>query len=420
MGMNKATTWLSVWYGISGISDGLFTTIALWAIQRTGTSPWLITLSGISLIAPRFVLMYLGKVIDRLGPVPAFVVLNGMALLTIGAALILEDHPIVTKGLLMGALFLITTLWQEVRLTGKAIVATEARSAQRIKLNGRLFAVQNAFFLGGFGVAGLLFLTRNWFHQTMVIEIALLFLGLVNVIPVAQSPALRSSSNQSKSGQSPNYRYFFATLQRLWQTQQVRYVLALALLANITIAPLAVGLPTLLHRSIGAHGTAYSLISAGRPAGNIIAVLGSEVGSHLSVLLGSAAGGVVMGVGYGFLGLLKNDELLAAGIALLMAGLGNFFVEAYLTAYWQEHAPTASRAQFFGSLMLLFAIAHPIGLGMYGVVGSSITISQPFLIGGAGETIFGLGVLILFVISRARKGTRPKPGRESVSRSEGV
>ena len=115
--------------------------------------------------------------------------------------------------------------------------------------------------------------------------------------------------------------------------QQVRIVLVLALLANISLAPLSVGLPTLVHRSIGVHGTAYSLISAARPAGNIIAVLGSEVGSHLSVLLGSAAGGVVMGVGYGFLGLLKSDAFLAAGIALLMAGLGNFFVEAYLTAY---------------------------------------------------------------------------------------
>lgn len=417
MGINNAVVWLGVWYGISGISDGLFTTVALWAIQRTGTSPWLITLSGLSLIAPRFVLIYLGKIIDRVGPVPAFVVLNGLAVLTIIASVVLRIHPILTKGLLMGALFLITTLWQEVRLAGKAVVAVETDSAQRVKLNGRLFAVQNVFFLIGFGVAAFLFLRRHWFHDAMVIEIGLLLLGLVNVIPILQSPGLRSSSSSAKSGPSPNYRYFFTTLHRLWRMQKVRYVLVLALLANITIAPLAVGLPTLVRRSIGAHGTAYSLISAARPAGNIIAVLGSEVGSHLSVLLGSAAGGVMMGVGYGFLGLVKSDAFLVAGIALLMAGLGNFFVEAYLTAYWQEHAPTASRAQFFGSLMLLFAIAHPIGLGMYAVFGASITISQLFLIGGAGEVIFGLGVLVLFFISRVTNLAKPETREEPVPSS---
>ncbi len=59
-----------------------------------------------------------------------------------------------------------------------------------------------------------------------------------------------------------------------------------------------------------------------------------------------------MGVGYGTLGLVKSEAFLAAGIALLMAGLESFYVEAYLTAYWQEHAPTTSRTQFFGSLML--------------------------------------------------------------------
>ncbi|WP_020373471.1 hypothetical protein [Sulfobacillus thermosulfidooxidans] len=50
--MKTPTLWLGMWYGISGVSDGLFTTVALWAIQRTGTSPWLITLSGLSLVAP--------------------------------------------------------------------------------------------------------------------------------------------------------------------------------------------------------------------------------------------------------------------------------------------------------------------------------------------------------------------------------
>lgn len=417
MGINTAVVWLGVWYGISGISDGLFTTVALWAIQRTGTSPWLITLSGLSLIAPRFVLMYLGKVIDRLGPVPAFLVLNGLALPTMGASLVLHNHPLLTKGLLMGALFLVTTLWQEVRLAGKAIVAGETGSAHKVKINGRLFGVQNVFFLLGFGVAAFLFLQRHWFHHAMAIEIGLLLLGLVNVIPILRSPGLRGSSKPATSGLSPNYRYFFATLQRLWRMQQVRYVLVLAVLANVTIAPLSVGLPTLVHRSIGAHGTAYSLISATRPVGSVIAVLGSEVGSHLSVLLGSAVGGIVMGVGYGTLGLVKSEAFLAAGIALLMAGLGNFLVEAYLTAYWQEHAPATSRAQFFGSLMLLFAIAHPIGLGLYGVLGSSITITQLFFIGGAGEVAFGLGVLVLFLMSRTSKRAKPGPREDPVSRS---
>lgn len=222
MGINTAVVWLGVWYGISGISDGLFTTVALWAIQRTGTSPWLITLSGLSLIAPRFVLMYLGKVIDRLGPVPAFLVLNGLALPTMGASLILHNHPLLTKGLLMGALFLVTTLWQEVRLAGKAIVAGETGSAQKVKINGRLFGVQNVFFLLGFGVAAFLFLQRHWFYHAMAIEIGLLLLGLVNVIPIWRSPGLRGSSKPATSGLSPNYRYLIATLQRLWRMQQVR------------------------------------------------------------------------------------------------------------------------------------------------------------------------------------------------------
>ncbi|WP_020373472.1 hypothetical protein [Sulfobacillus thermosulfidooxidans] len=72
---------------------------------------------------------------------------------------------------------MITTLWQEVRLTGKAIVAAEASSAQKVKLNGRLFAVQNGCFLAGFGIAAVLFLYRDWFHAAMVIELGLLILG---------------------------------------------------------------------------------------------------------------------------------------------------------------------------------------------------------------------------------------------------
>ena len=70
--------------------------------------------------------------------------------------------------------------------------------------------------------------------------------------------------------------------------------------------------------------------------------------------------------------------------------------------------------------MLLFAIAHPIGLGMYGVFGSSITISQLFLIGGAGEVVFGLGVLALWVIPRASKRAKPEPGEDPVPHSEGL
>lgn len=256
------------------------------------TSPWLITLSGLSLVAPRFVLMYLGKLIDRSGPAPAFVVLNGLGLLTIGATILFSQHPVVVKGLVLGALFLITTLWQEVRLTGKAIVAAEASSAQKVKLNGRLFAVQNGCFLAGFGIAAVLFLYRDWFHAAMVIELGLLLLGLFNLIPILQAPALRRSAQTPPSGSSPNLRYFFDTLKRLWRIPPVRWVLILALLANMSLAPLAVGLPTLVRSRIGAYGTLYSLISAARPVGNIIAVLGSELGAHYSALLGSAAGGL--------------------------------------------------------------------------------------------------------------------------------
>ncbi len=418
MGMKTPTLWLGMWYGISGVSDGLFTTVALWAIQRTGTSPWLITLSGLSLVAPRFVLMYLGKLIDRSGPAPAFVVLNGLGLLTIGATILFSQHPVVVKGLVLGALFLITTLWQEVRLTGKAIVAAEASSAQKVKLNGRLFAVQNGCFLAGFGIAAVLFLYRDWFHAAMVIELGLLILGLFNLVPILQAPALRRSTHVPPSGSSPNLRYFFDTLKRLWRMPLVRWVLILALLANMSLAPLAVGLPTLVRSRIGAYGTLYSLISAARPVGNIIAVLGSELGAHYSALLGSAAGGIVMGVGYGFLGFLTRGAFFAAGVGLLLAGLGNFFVEAYLTAYWQAQAPASSRAQFLGSLMLLFAIAHPVGLLLYGVLGSSITVSQLFLIGGMGEVVFGLGVLLLGVRVRRSQPLQPESDEMSSSGSE--
>ncbi|WP_242823919.1 hypothetical protein [Sulfobacillus thermosulfidooxidans] len=141
----------------------------------------------------------------------------------------------------------------------------------------------------------------------------------------------------------------------------VRWVLILALLANMSLAPLAVGLPTLVRSRIGAYGTLYSLISAARPVGNIIAVLGSELGAHYSALFGISRGGDCNGSGLRISRLSDTRGVLRGGSRPASGWVGNFFVEAYLTAYWQAQAPASSRAQFLGSLMLLFAIAHPVG-----------------------------------------------------------
>ncbi|WP_020374031.1 hypothetical protein [Sulfobacillus thermosulfidooxidans] len=367
--MKTPTLWLGMWYGISGVSDGLFTTVALWAIQRTGTSPWLITLSGLSLVAPRFVLMYLGKLIDRSGPAPAFVVLNGLGLLTIGATILFSQHPVVVKGLVLGALFLITTLWQEVRLTGKAIVAAEASSAQKVKLNGRLFAVQNGCFLAGFGIAAVLFLYRDWFHAAMVIELGLLILGLFNLVPILQAPALRRSTHVPPSGSSPNLRYFFDTLKRLWRIPPVRWVLILALLANMSLAPLAVGLPTLVRSRIGAYGTLYSLISAARPVGNIIAVLGSELGAHYSALFGISRGGDCNGSGLRISRLADTRCVLRGGSRPASGWVGELFRGGLSHSVLASPGPRLESRSIFRQLDVIVCHRSPGGVAAVWGVG---------------------------------------------------
>lgn len=410
--MKRETLLISVLYGLSGLSDGLFGPVALWAVQSTGNSPWLISLSGLSIVLPRFVLMYLGNLIDRFGLLPSFGVLNAAALGVTATVLVEHSHIMVVRALLLIDLFIITTLWQEVRMTGKAVVSREPQIERRVKINGRLFAVQNIFLLAGLGLSALLFLGSHWFREGILVEIILLAMGLSVALIMTRS--FKTESSQQPAAATGSIPYLFGTIGRLWRgAPETKYVLSLALLANTAMAPLGVGLPTLLRRNIAAHGSVYSIVTAARSMGNVVGVLGSELGSHVNVFLGSAIGGVIMGSGYASLGFLRYHAFVLAGAALLVVGFGNFLVESYLTAFWQDHAPEGSRSQFFGSIMLMFALAHPIGLGLYGILGGEIKISWLFAIGGAGEGLFGIGILVLWLQAKRRRSQRSSPTSQS-------
>ncbi|WP_412990304.1 MFS transporter [Pediococcus siamensis] len=246
-------------------------------------------------------------------------------------------------------------------------------------------SVTAAFELIGITIGGFLFDKFNYLILFLIISVLFAFSSLF-------SSMLQSRASINEDNGDLNFS-FIDTIKHIARSKVLIGIIILAVIVNISFAPLDIMLTTFVHSVLKEGAMIYGFMDGGLTGGMILGsllfgIVASKWRIKPIVVFGFLGCSVIL-FGLSFTSNWLISIIEVSGLGVLMA-----FVDSSMDAWLLEMVPENGRIAMFTTVTSLFTVAAPIGTGLLGFILSKTNISLVLLL---------MSLMILVGVSVATK-----------------